>query len=132
MASIKKITLTDDHIKLLAAINFETFVFDSNSRNGRIGWGIDQYAPWGGNYPIEDIALILGCLDKAIKGTENDIQGRQFPKELDNHLHDLYDDITENFEYMFSLLIWATDKGGLTPGTYQCNKRIREWKKISD
>jgi len=130
MASIKKITLTDDHIKLLSAINFESFVFDSASRNGRIGWGVDQYAPWGGNYPIEDIALILGHWGDAIKGTEDDIQGRLFPQEMQEHFHDLYDDITENFEYMFNLLIWSTDKGGLTPGTYQCNKRLRDWKKI--
>ena len=128
--AFKKITKTEDHIKLLQAIKFETFVFDGDSRNGRIGWGIDQYGPWGGNYPIEEIALILGHFQKAIPGTENDVDGRKFPEELDNYFIDLYNDITENMEYMFSLLIYYTDKGGLTPGTYKCNPRIKEWSKI--
>ena len=35
--ALKKITLTEEHIKLLQAIKFESFVFDGDSRNGRIG-----------------------------------------------------------------------------------------------
>lgn len=127
----KEITLTDEHIKLLKHIKFETFVFDGNTRNGRIGWGIDQYGPWGGSFPIEDIALILGYFDKAIPGSENEIQGRYFPEDLQTKFLDLYEDITRNMEYMFSLLIYFTDKGGLTPGTYRCNPRIKDWEKIS-
>ena len=125
--AFKKFVITDEHIKLLQAVKFETFTFDGDSRNGRIGWGIDQYGPWGGNYPIEEIALILGHFQKAIPGTENDVDGRKFPEELDNYFIDLYNDITENMEYMFSLLIYYTDKGGLTPGTYKCNPRLKEW-----
>lgn len=121
--ALKKITLTDEKIKLLQAINFESFVFDGDSRNGRIGWGVDQYAPWGGNFPIEDIALILGHWEDTIPGTENDYDGRKFPVELHNHLVDLYEDITENFEVYFKLLIFLSDKGGLKPGEYKYNPR---------
>lgn len=123
----KTFTLTDEHIKLLQAIKFEAFTFDGDSREGRIGWGIDQYAPWGGNYPIEDIALILGYFDKAIPGTENDYNGRKWPVEMQSHFIDLYEFITENIEHLFSLVIYFTDKGGLVPGTYSCNPRIKEW-----
>lgn len=130
--ALKKITLTEDKIKLLKNIKFEEFVFDSTSNNGRIGWGIDQYSPWGGNYPIEDIALCLGHWEDFIPGTEDNINGRQFPEELDNYFHDLYDDITENIKYYFDLLIYLSDKGGLTPGIYKCNPRIMEWKKVED
>lgn len=126
----KKITLTEDHIKLLQAIKFETFVFDGESREGRFAWGIDQYAPWGGNFPIEEIALILGHWEDALSDSINDWDGRKFPEELQSKFHDLYDYITDNMEYMFSLIIYYTDKGGLTPGTYKCNPRIKEWKKI--
>jgi hypothetical protein len=128
--ALKKFVITEDHIKLLQAIKFETFVFDGDSRNGRIGWGIDQYGPWGGEYPIEDIALILGHFNDAIPGTENDWNGRKFPDELHDKFHTLYEEITENMELLFSLLIFYTDKGGLTPGTYKCNPRIKDWKKI--
>lgn len=130
--AFKKITVTEDHIKLLKAIKFEEFVFDSVTMNGRIGWGIDQYSPWGGNYPIEDIALNLGHWEDAIPGTENDVDGRKFPEELQNHFWDLYEDITENMRYYFDLLIEYTDKGGLTPGTYRCNPRLMDWTKVDE
>lgn len=125
--ALKKLKLTDEHVKLLQAIKFESFVFDGDSRNGRIGWGVDQYAPWGGNYPIEDIALILGHWDETIPGTEDDYDGRKFPEELQAHMSDLYYDITENFELYFKLLIYMADKGGLVAGTYKCNPRTNEW-----
>ena len=96
----KKFTITEEHIKLLTAIKFEEFVFDGETRNGRIGFGIDQYAPWGGNYPIEDIALVLGHYQDAIPGTEDDWDGRKFPTELQNKFHDLYDYVTENMAYL--------------------------------
>ena len=115
---------------MLQAIKFESFVFDGDSRNGRFAFGIDQYAPWGGNYPIEDIALILGFLQEAIPGTENDYNGRKFPDKLHEKFHDLYEDITENMEYYFDLLIDFSNKGGLTPGVYKCNPRIKEWIKV--
>ena len=47
--------------------------------------------------------------------------GEKFPED---------EEITENMELLFSLLIFYTDKGGLTPGTYKCNPRIKDWKKI--
>lgn len=128
--ALKKFVITEDHIKLLQAINFETFVFDGDSRNGRFGWGIDQYAPWGGNYPIEDIATVLGHYFDSIPGTENDYDGRKYPDELQDRFFSLYEEITENLPLLFSLLIYYTDKGGLTPGTYKCNPRIKDWKKI--
>ena len=128
--ALKKITLTDEKIKLLQAIKFEEFVFDEHSRNGRIGWGVDQYSPWGGNFPIEDIALILGQWDDTIPGTEDDYDGRKFPEELHNHFFDLYEDITENFKLYFGLLIFLSDKGGLVPGEYKCNPRIGDWKRL--
>lgn len=128
--ALKKLTVTDEHVKLLQAVKFEEFIFDGDTRNGRIGWGVDQYSPWGGNFPIEDIALILGHWDDALPGTANDYDGRKFPQELQNHLCDLYDDITENFRLYFSLLIYMSDKGGLVPGVYKCNARLNEWTKV--
>lgn len=129
--ALKRVKVTEDHIKLLQAIKFESFVFDGDSRIGRIGWGVDQYGPWGGNYPIEDIALILGHWEDSIPGTENDWDGRKYPEELSNKFFELYEDITENFELYFKLLIYMSDKGGLTPGEYKCNPRLNEWTKIN-
>ena len=124
----KTLKVTQDHITLLQAVKFESFTFDGDSRNGRIGWGIDQYAPWGGNYPIEDIALVLGYWDKAIPGTEDDVDGRKFPEYIEDKLFRLYDDITVNMEDYFSLLISQAGNGGLKPGYYKCNPRLKDWK----
>lgn len=166
--AIKKITLTEDHLKLIENINFEKFNFDDKQKieelrgyalslelkpkkkkdevtendyyiekikdleaNERFGWGIDQWNMFGGTYVLEDVALILGKLDQAIQGTEEDPTGRHFPLELEDYMWDLYRYIYENMEYIISLVLYYSNKGGLTPGTYKCIDNIKNWEKIS-
>ena len=126
----RTIKLTDEHLKLIENIKFESFVFDSGSRNGRIGWGIDQYSLFGGTYALEDIALILGHWDKYIKGTENDPMGRRYPDELENHMWELYDHIWRNIESIMNLVLYFSNKGGLTPGEYKFNYSYNVWEKV--
>lgn len=129
--SIKKITLTEDHIKLIKNIKFEAFEFsDSKKQRTHYGWGIDQYSLFGGTFAMEDIALILGKYDQYIKGTEEDPLGKAYPKELEDYWVKLFDDIYSNMEYIISLVLYYTDKGGLTPGTYKCKGEVREWTKV--
>ena len=91
---IRKLTLTDEHLKLIENIKFEPFVFGADDKNGRFGWGIDQYSLFGGTYAMEDIALILGKWNEYIPGTENEPLGRRYPDELENHMRDLYHEHT--------------------------------------
>ena len=123
----KVIKLNDDLINLITNIKFESFVFDGDSRNGRYGWGIDQYAPWGGDYPIEDIALVLGHWGDYIKGTEEDPLGRRYPEEMEKQFLAYYYYINDNFEYIIDLVFKFAGKGGLVPGTYSCNPREKNW-----
>lgn len=147
--ALKKITLTEDHIKLISNIRFETFMFDgitsppsfwsmlnASINTGRnvflqdnMGWGIDQYSPWGGYRPIEDIALILGKWDEVIEGTEEDPMGRRYPEELEKYFLEIYHDIVDNMEYILSLVFTYSSKGGLTPGTYKCHPLYKNWTK---
>lgn len=125
-----KIKLTDEHLKLIENIKFEKFVFDMDTRNGRYGWGIDQYSLFGGSYALEDIALILGHWDEYIRGTENDPMGRHYPDELENHMWELYHYIWDNMEHIIRLVFYFNDKGGLTPGEYKFDTNNETWEKI--
>lgn len=127
--AFKKITLNEDHLKLISGIKVESFIFDGKTENERFGWGIDQYSLFGGTYVMEDIALILGQWDKQIKGTEESPLGRQFPKELEDYWWELYRYIYENMEYILDLVFTYVTKGGLTVGTYKLDNN-RQWSKI--
>lgn len=125
--SIKKISLNEDHLKLISAIRFEAFDFDTETRNGRMGWGIDQYNMFGGTYVLEDVALIIGKYDQYIKGTEEDPMGRQYPKELEDYMWELYRYIWDNMEYIIDLVFTFVSKGGLKPGDYKYTQNLKEW-----
>ena len=126
---ISKLRLTDEHLKLIENIKFEPFVFEANDKNGRIGWGIDQYSLWGGTYAMEDIALILGKWNEYIPGTENNPLGRQYPEELEDHMWKLYHDIWFNMELIIKAVLYYSNKGGLTAGTYKYDSEERTWEK---
>lgn len=126
---IRKLTLTDEHLKLIENIKFEPFVFGADDKNGRFGWGIDQYSLFGGTYAMEDIALILGKWNEYIPGTENEPLGRRYPEELENHMWDLYHDIWFNMEYIIKALLYFSNKGGLSAGTYKYDTEEETWNK---
>lgn len=171
--AIKKITLTDDHLKLIKNINFESFdlgeyfnteyisdaiaeIESSDEMMKKYGslrdklvktkdkleyvsdrkqcraWGIDQWSVFGGTWAMEDIALILGCWHKFISGTEENATGREYPEFLEDYFWKLYDDIVSNMEYIISLVLFYTDKGGLTAGVYKCKTSDRIWTKTDE
>lgn len=117
-----KLTLTDEHIKLIQGLNptkddNDNVMFDKNSL-------------WGGSFLFEDIALILGFYDEHIKGTEGDYTGRRYSEEREKHMLELYDFIKDNLLYIESLVHQFSVKGGLTPGTYKCIDYQLDWEKV--
>ena len=102
---IKRITLTDEHIKLIKNIKFEAFEFEDMPNKKHIGWGIAQYSLFGGTFAMEDISRIIGIWDRHIPGTEESYLGADFPEEDKNHMWQLYNDIVDNMEYIISLLL---------------------------
>lgn len=126
---MKRITLNEDHLRLIAEINFEGFSFDSSTQNGRFGWGIDQYNMFGGTYVLEDVARILGKYDEHIVGTEEDPQGVDFEDDLKQQMWDLYRYIWENMEDILNLVLYFSNKGGLVPGTYKKQNNTELWVK---
>mgnify|MGYP007069879321 CR=1 FL=1 len=121
---IVKLTLTDEHIKLIQALNptvddHDNVTFNPNSL-------------WGGAYLFEDVALILGFYDEQLEGTENDFEGRRYSPEREKHMLELYDFIKNNLLYIESLVHQFSIKGGLTPGTYKCIDYQLNWEKIQE
>ena len=130
--SIKKITLTEDHLKLISAMKFEAFDFDAETRNGRMGWGIDQWNLFGGTYVLEDVAMIIGKFDEYIKGTEEDPMGRRYPQDLEDYMWDLYRYIWDNMEYIIDMIFYYITKGGLKTGTYKYTQNLKTWEYIGE
>ena len=111
-----KLSDSDDYEKYNQSVLNEIHNFNPHHR---FGWGFDQYSLFGGTYVLEDIAMILGCFDKAIEGTENLTTGRRFNEELEEHMYGLYEYICENLEDILTLILQYTGNGGIEPGKYE-------------
>lgn len=124
---IKKIEITEDLLKVIPIIylqektGFEnkTVTIDT-SHIFSIGFGL-----------IEDMAMALGIYDKAIKGTEEDPEGRAFSKEDTEYMLSLHKYIVDNIYYIESLIHQFVVKGGLEVGIYAAKDNELIWKKLN-
>lgn len=116
-----RLELTEEHIALIK--NFRTKKIDSNN------FGIDTYDLYGGTNLFEDMALILGKFDKAIPGTENDFDGRKFPKEITDHFIELDEFLLDNIANIENILHQFIEEG-VKPGVYEAIDYEQIWKKI--
>ena len=128
--AIKKLKLTEDHLKLIQALNPVKFEFDDDDEKSRFGVGYDSYSLWGGSFLFEDLALILGFFNESLEGTENDYTGRRYSPEREEYMLELYQFFEDNLYYIESLVHQFSIKGGLTPGTYKCVDYQLDWEKI--
>lgn len=108
MAKIK-IKLTEEHLKLIKSFTIE--------RINDIHIGFDTINPYGGNYLMEDLAMILGYWDKATIGSELDYDGKKFGLENEIEMIKIHSYLMDNFSYVMSIIIqFATE--GIKPGLY--------------
>ena len=162
----KRITLTDEHIKLIQNIDFHAFEFgeelpiqpimdameeietmkpedekkfsrlhsklfdirnrlnEYNDEESQNGWGVNQWNMFGGTYVMEDVALITGHYGEEI---DDGAMGKVYPKELEDHMWELYLYITNNMEHIMRLVFWSISNGGLTAGTYKTTDKGISW-----
>lgn len=118
-----KITLTDEHIKLIRNLLIE----DEDDYNIRISC---FYKISGGKL-LDDLSLILGFRDKAIKNSEEDSDGRAFPDDIEKYMLDLHKYVQENLMYIEEIVHDYGIVNGLTSGTYEKNKETLIWEKIN-
>lgn len=128
MATIK-ITLTEDHLKLISNIRFtELPIIDETQKN--INWGIDMNSIYGGSFLLEDISFMIGVYDKRKKDSEENPMGPEFDDDLTDYMFTLHEYIIDNLPYIEDLVHQFSVKGGLSVGTYKCKDYERIWKKI--
>lgn len=118
MAKIS-LKLTEDHLALIKNIRIHKM------DKGYVG--IDPNSVYGGTFVMEDVAMCIGKFDQYIKGTEEDYDGRKFPKELEDYMWELHSYIWDNLEFIESLVHQFVTDGGLKPGTYTCKDYELYW-----
>lgn len=116
-----KLTFTDEHIQLIK--NFRT------RQMGDEYFAIDTYDMFGGTYLYEDMALILGCMDKVIPGTMEDADGPKFDNDTLNHFNELDSFIVENLQNIEDILHQFCTEGIQSGVTYWCNPTEGIWHK---
>lgn len=121
---IKRITITDDLIKVLPLLYIQTEGDDVVYINRK--WLL------GGTHLLEDMSFALGIRDRGIAGTEDDAEGVAFNEDDTKMMMDLYQYVSDNLFYIESLIHQFSVKGGLTKGTYKCIDNELIWEKESD
>ena len=128
--AIKKITLTEDHLRLISNIKFEKFTVSEGTASERFAWGIDQWNLFGGTFVLEDVSIIIGKYDLAYD--RDSATGPKFEKELENYMWDLYEYIYENLTFIMDLVLKFSNKGGLKVGTYKCIDYELDWSYLGE
>ena len=122
MKGYKTLELTEQHLKLIK--NFLVVELDDTKI------GVDKIGLLGGNFAIEDTAMIFGCYDKAIQNTLEDPDGPSFPEDIREELLSIYKYVSENLYEIETLIHQFVVNGGITPGKYKCRKDDYIWSKI--
>ena len=125
---IKRIEVTEDLLKVIPIIFLQekngfdnkTITIDT-SHIFSIGFGL-----------MEDMAMALGIYDRAIKGTEDDPEGKAFSEEDTEYMLSLHKYVVDNIYYIESLIHQYVVKGGLEKGVYKCKDNELIWEKESD
>lgn len=122
---IKKIEVTEDLLKVIPIILLNEKIGTDNklitidsSHLYSIGFGL-----------VEDIAMALGIYDNAIKGTEDDPEGRAFNEEDTDRILKLHKYVVDNLYYIESLIHQFVVDGGLQIGVYKTKDNEMIWEK---
>ena len=117
-----RLELTKDHLKLIP------FFFVQEFDDEKVG--VDKNIMFNmGSHLLEDMAIILGLEDKAIKNTQFDAEGRAFDEKTEKYMLSLYDFFNENFYFIETLIHQFVIQGGLSEGVYTALDNELIWKK---
>lgn|SRR5574344_1098650 len=122
---IKKLEITEDHLKLIP------FFYMEQTNDNEITFDKRHMYDLG-SHLLEDMAFILGKNDCAIKGSDDDPNGRAYTEEATNYMLQLHKYITDNLYYIETLIHQFVVKGGITAGTYKAKDNELIWEKIDE
>ena len=117
------LNLTEDHLKLVRFLNIEDNDDDVLTINKKVMLTMQTHI-------LDDVAMILGFTDKAIKGTDEDPDGRAYPDDIEKYMLDTYKYVSDNMYYIETLL-YQNVLTGVQPGEYKANDADLIWEKIS-
>lgn len=113
------LTLTDEVLALASTIKVREMDIPSNTIMGSsIVAGIENKSVYGGSDVLEDVSLALGCYDKHDVDSEENSNGIQFEKSLEDKMFDIHEFVMDNLINIETLIHYWSNKGGLTAGTY--------------
>lgn len=121
---MSKITLnlTEDHLKLASF-----FLIEDGEEQVTINKKIMLTEQ---SHILDDVSMILGLRHKAIKASVEDADGMAFPDDVEEYMLEIYKYVSENM-YWIELLIhqFFYLKDGVTPGTYECDSKVKIFEK---
>jgi len=117
---IIRLNITEDLLKLIPIIYLQT--------RGDNEIVIDKTHVFSvGLHLLEDMSMALGIYDRAIKGTEDDPEGRAFSEEDTKYMLDLHKYIVDNLYYIETLIHQFAAKGGISVGVYKAKDSDLIW-----
>ena len=118
MAKIK-LKLEKEHIQLIKHFKFQKI--DDYKIT------LDSWSPYGGDYLMEDLALIFGYWDKHTPGTELDFDGKKYGLEIETEMLEYHTYLVDNIGLIINLIIQFINTG-LKPGIYSTIDYKLDWK----
>ena len=117
---ILHLNLTEDHLKLVKFLNIEDVNDDYLTINKNTILTMQTHI-------LDDVALILGLRDKAIKNTEEDADGAAYPNDVEKYMLDTYRYVQDNL-YLIETLLHQNVTEGIKPNTeYVCKDNEMVW-----
>ena len=122
--AILHLNLTEDHLKLVRFLNIEDKDDDVLTINKKVMLTMQTHI-------LDDVAMILGLKDKAIKGTEEDADGGAYPDDVEKYMLDTYNYVSENL-YLIESLLHQRILEGVQQGHYKCRDNDMIWEKCDE
>ena len=108
---ILHLNLTEDHLKLVRFLNVEDKDDDFLKINKKVMLTMQTHI-------LDDVAMILGLRDKAIKNTEEDADGAAYPDDVEKYMLYTYHYVSDNL-YLIETLLHQHVFDGIKPGHYK-------------
>ena len=118
---ILHLNLTEDHLKLVRFLNIEDKHDDVLTINKKVMLTMQTHI-------LDDVAMILGMKDKAIKNTTEDADGAAYPDDVEKYMLDTYHYVSDNM-FLIESLLHQRVMEGIQPGEYVCKDNEMVWTK---
>ena len=121
---ILHLNLTEDHLKLVRFLNIEDKDDDVLTINKKVMLTMQTHI-------LDDVAMILGLKDKAIKNTEEDADGAAYPDDVEKYMLDTYHYVSDNL-YLIETLLHQFVFEGVKVGEYRAKDSELVWEYLGE